>query len=166
MPVTPGSTALSGRRTESNDSSDVTDARSDSLLCTSDVVNPRVPRSTRNPLTPESVAAQTTAMSAMEPLVIHILVPLRTQSSPSRRAEVRIEDGSDPASGSVSPKQPMARPAAISGSQRDFCSSLPYAEIGNIASDPWTETNERRPLSPASSSSLATPYAVADVPAH
>ncbi len=52
MPVTSGSTALSGRRTESNDSSEVTDARSESLLCTSDVVKPRVPRSTRNPRTP------------------------------------------------------------------------------------------------------------------
>ena len=32
-------------------------------------------------------------MSAIEPLVIHILVPLITQSSPSRRATVRIDDG-------------------------------------------------------------------------
>ena len=39
----------------SKDSSDVTEARSDSLLCTSDVVKPRVPRSTRNPRTPASV---------------------------------------------------------------------------------------------------------------
>ena len=43
------------------------------------------------------------------------------------------------------------------GSQRDFCSSLPNAEMGNMASEPCTETNERNPLSPASSSSLATP---------
>src|ERR1039457_3248954 len=161
IPLTPGRTALSGTRTESKDSSEVTDARSDSLLCTSEVVKPRAPRSMRKPRTPESVIAHTTAMSAIEPLVIHILVPLITQSSPSRRAEVRIEVGSDPASGSVSPKQPIARPAAISGSQRAFCSSLPYAEMGNIASDPWTETKERRPLSPASSSSHATPQAVA-----
>src|ERR1700733_8332756 len=105
MPVTSGSAWLSGTRTESNDSSDVTDARSDNLLCTSDVVKPRVPRSTRNPRTPASVIAQTTATSAIEPLVIHILVPSITQSLPSRRAEVRIDDGSDPASGSVRPKQ-------------------------------------------------------------
>ena len=166
IPVTPGSTALSGTRIESNDSSDVTDARRDSLLWTSDVVKPRVPRSTRKPRTPESVIAQTTATSAMEPLVIHILVPLMTQSPPSPRAVVCIEEGSEPASGSVSPKQPIARPAAISGSQRDFCSSLPYAEIGNIASEPCTDTKDRNPLSPASSSSLATPYAVAEAPAH
>ena len=157
MPVTPGRTALSGRRTESNDSSEVTDARNDSLLCTSDVVKPRIPRSTRNPRIPASVVAHTTATSAIEPLVIHILVPSRIQSPPSRRAEVRIDEGSEPASGSVRPKQPMARPAAISGSQRAFCSSLPNFQIGNMASEPCTETNDRNPLSPASSSSDATP---------
>ena len=57
--------------------------------------------------------------------MIHIFVPLSTQSSPSRRARVRIEDGSLPESGSVRPKQPMASPAAMAGSHSCFCSSLP-----------------------------------------
>ena len=35
--------------------------------------------------------------------------------------------------------------------------------MGNIASDPCTDTKERSPLSPASSSSQATPYAIAEV---
>ena len=65
---------------------------------------------------PSSVRAHTTATSATEPLVIHILWPCRIQSSPSRRARVRIAPGSEPASGSVRPKQPIASPAAIRGS--------------------------------------------------
>jgi hypothetical protein len=82
---------------------------------------------------------------------------LSTQSSPSRRAEVRIADGSLPASGSVSPKQPITSPAAIGSSQRSFCASDPNAWIANIASEPCTETKLRSPLSPASSSRQASP---------
>ena len=106
---------------------------------------------------PSSVAAHTTAMSATEPLVIHILLPCRIQSLPSRRARVRIEPGSDPASGSVRPKQPRAWPTAIFGSHSCFCSSEPQRWIANIASDPCTETRLRTPLSPASSSMQASP---------
>ena len=121
------------------------------------VVKPLVPRGMRKPRTPSSERAQTTAMSAMPPLVIQSLLPFSTQSEPSRRAEERIEAGSEPASGSVSPKQPIASPAAIGGSHSCFCSSEPYFQIGNIASEPWTETKERKPLSPASSSRQAMP---------
>ena len=88
-------------------------------------MKPGVPFGTRKPRTRSSVRAQTTATSATEPFVIHIFVPLRIQSSPSRRARVRIEPGSLPASGSVSPKQPIASPAAIRGSHSSFCSSEP-----------------------------------------
>ena len=129
------------------------------------VVKPGVSRGTRKPRTPSSVRAQTTATSASEPFVIHIFVPLSTQSSPSRRALVRIDAGSEPASGSVRPKHPIASPAAIFGSHSCFCSSEPKRQIANIASDPWTETNERRPESPASSSWHTSPYAVALAPA-
>ena len=80
---------------------------------------------TTKPRMPSSVRAQTTATSAMPPLVIHIFVPLRIQSEPSRRALVRMLDGSLPESGSVRPKHPMASPAAILGSHSCFCSSLP-----------------------------------------
>lgn len=80
---------------------------------------------TAKPRTPSSVRAQITATSAIGALVIHILAPVSTQSSPSRRARVVIEAGSEPWSGSVRPKQPIASPVAIDGSQRCFCSSLP-----------------------------------------
>ena len=119
---------------------------------------PGMPRSTMKPwIAPSSVRAQTIAMSAIVPFVIHIFAPFRTQSDPSRRACVRIEPGSDPASGSVRPKQPMASPVCIGGSQRSFCSSDPNFQIGNIASEPCTDTALRTPASPASSSMHVSP---------
>ena len=73
--------------------------------------------------------------------------------------------GLEPASGSVSPKQPIVVPAAIPGSHFSFCSSLPQRQIANIASEPCTEQNDRSPESPASSSRHVSPYAVAEAPA-
>jgi hypothetical protein len=68
--------------------------------------------STRKPrISPSSVRAHTTATSAIEPFVIHIFEPERIQSEPSWRACVRMAPGSEPASDSVSPKQPIASPA-------------------------------------------------------
>ncbi len=72
----------------------------------------------------------------MDPFVIHILVPLRTQSEPSRLAYVRMPAGLLPKSGSVRPKQPMDSPRAMPGSQRSFCPSSPKRAIANIASEP------------------------------
>ncbi len=106
---------------------------------------------------PSSVPAHTTATSEQLPFVIHIFVPDRTQSSPSRCANVRIEPGSLPESGSDRPKQPIASPLAILGSHAAFCSSDPKAWIAYIASALCTDTNERRPESPASSSSSTRP---------
>ena len=136
----------------------MTDARSEIFLWISGAEKPGMPRSTRKPrISSSSVRAQTTATSAIVPLVIHILAPLRIQSEPSRRACVRIEPGSEPASGSVRPKQPIASPSCIVGSQRSFCSSEPQRQIANIASEPWTETALRTPASPASSSMQVSP---------
>ncbi|MEZ5372084.1 MAG: hypothetical protein R2704_05010 [Microthrixaceae bacterium] len=138
-------------------SSEVIEARSDTLWMTG-AEKPGVSVGTTKPRTPSSVPAHTTATSATEPLVIHILVPLSTQSPPaSCLANVRIDDGSEPESGSVRPKQPMASPAAMAGSQRCFCSSEPNAQMGNIARLPWTDTKLRAPESPASSSRQARP---------
>ena len=155
---TPGRTFSSGTRTSWSTSSEVTDARSESFLWISGAENPGMSFSTRKPrIAPSSVLAQTTATSAIVPFVIHIFAPFRIQSEPSRRACVRIEPGSEPASGSVSPKQPIASPACIGGSQRSFCSSEPNFQIGYIASEPWTETALRTPASPASSSMQVIP---------
>ena len=121
------------------------------------MVNPRAPRGTRNPRIPSGVRAHTTATSAIAPLVIHILVPERTQPVPLGLALVFMLAGSEPWSGSVRPKQPSASPVAILGSHSSFCSSEPYRQIGYMASEPCTETRLRRPVSAASSSRQATP---------
>src|ERR1017187_6198299 len=163
-PETPGNTASAGSRTSSRCNSDVMDARRDSFLWMSLAVKPAVPRGTRNPRMPSEVPAHTTAMSAMLPLVIHILVPESTQSDPSRLANVCMLPGSEPLSGSVRPKQPMASPAAIRGSHSFFCSSEPNRQIGDMASEPWTEVALRSPESHASSSRQATPEATDPVP--
>src|SRR5207244_9989518 len=97
----------------------------------SSVEKPGVPRSTRKPpISPSSSLAQTTATSAMEPLVIQSLVPFRTYASPCRRARVFIEPGSEPWSGSVRPKHPTFSPVARRGSHFSFCASEPYAWMG------------------------------------
>ena len=86
-----------------------------------------IPFSNKNPrITSSSSLAQTTATSAMEPFVIHILDPLIIQSSPSLFALVSIPAGSEPWFDSVSPKHPTALPAANKGSHFSFCSSVPY----------------------------------------
>ena len=54
------------------------------------------------------------------------------QSSPSFTARVIIPLGSEPWSGSVSPKQPIASPRASRGSQARRWASVPKAWIGNI----------------------------------
>ena len=68
-------------------------------------------------------------------------------------------DGSDPALGSVSPKQPIASPPAISGSQRSFCSSEPKAWIALHRQRTLHGHERAQPAgSTASSSVQASPY--------
>ncbi len=138
-------------------SSEVTEARSENLPCWSRAVKPGVPFSTRKPRTPSSVCAQTTATSAMVPLVIHCLAPFEIQPSPSRRAVVRMPPGLEPKSGSVSPKQPIASPEASAGIQRSRCAGEPKAWIGYMTRALCTETKLRRPESPRSSSCMISP---------
>ena len=87
--------------------------------------------STRNrevPLAPlpGSVIAATITRSACMPLVMKILEPLSTHSSPSRTAWVRIPCTSEPAPGSVMARAPTASPLTIFGSQRSFWASVPW----------------------------------------
>ena len=100
-PVTSGNTASAGNRTFSSTSSDVSEARSESLRVIGGAEKPAVSVGTTKPRMPllpsaSSVRAQTTATSATEPLVIHILVPFSTHSSPSRFALVRMPPGLEP----------------------------------------------------------------------
>ena len=137
------------------------EARIASLGSIGVAVNPGTPAGTRKPRMPSWVRAQMTATSAIDARPIQRLAPLMTQPPPSRCAVVVMLAGSLPASGSVRPKQPISSPAAIGGSQRCFCASLPNLAMALMASDPCTLTKVRSPESPASSSSAARPYSTA-----
>ena len=64
-------------------------------------------------------------------LEMKVLRPLIRQPSSSGTACVLIPRASDPASGSVRPKAPSARPSASGRSQRSRCSSLPNSSSGS-----------------------------------
>src|SRR4029079_17390277 len=92
-PEASGSWASAGSRTSSRCSSDVMDARNDSLCVMSRAEKPGVPAGTTKPIMPSFGGAHTIATSATEPLVIHIFEPFRIQSDPSRRGGGRKPAG-------------------------------------------------------------------------
>ena len=63
-------------------------------------------------------------------LVMNALAPSITHSPSTSAARVRVAPASDPPSGSVRPKAPIARPAHRSGNHRFRCSSVPKAKMG------------------------------------
>ena len=84
------------------------------------------------------MTAKTVTRSATLPWLMNRFDPSMTQSpSPSRRARVRAAAASLPASASVSAKAISVRPAARSGNQRCFWSSLPASSSGSAPSS-WT----------------------------
>ena len=62
---------------------------------------------------PSSVLASRQHQSAFRPLVIHILVPLMTQSPPSARAVVLMAATSEPPPGSLTPRQATMSPRRV-----------------------------------------------------
>ena len=58
------------------------------------------------------------------PLVMKVLAPSTTHSSPSRTAVVAIADRSEPAPGSVIAIAVISSPDTMPGSQRARCSSV------------------------------------------
>ena len=96
-PSTPGKRFLSETLTSFINNSEVIDALKLIFPWMSDEEKPSIPFSKRKPLTTSSSSfAQTTATSAIDPFVIHILEPLIIQSSPSLTALVVIPLGSEP----------------------------------------------------------------------
>ena len=79
--------------------------------------------------------AQTMNTSAKGLFEIHILVPVMIYPLVVFVANVLIPLGSDPASGSVRPKQPIKSPDAKLGKYFFFCASEPYANIGYITKE-------------------------------
>ena len=151
-PCTPGRMRSLGIRQSWKTSSLVMLALRLCLPCISGAVKPGSPFSTMKPRMTPSTLAHAMATSAMVPLVIHILAPLRTQLSPSSTARVISPPGFEPKSGSVRPKQPIRSPAAMPGRYFCFWASVPYFQMGNMARLPCTLTKLRMPLSPRSSS--------------
>ena len=104
------------------------DARSDNLPFIFGALNPSIPFSRINPLIAFSCSldfAHTTNTSAIGELEIHILEPDKRYPPSTFVAVVFIEPGSDPASGSVNPKQPINSPDANPGKYFNLCSSDP-----------------------------------------
>ncbi len=104
-----------------------------------------------------SAWAKTRATSATLPSEIHIFWPLMRQPPSIFSARVRMDAGSEPASGSVRPKHPNASPAHSRGSQRCFCSSVPQRSIDPHTSEVWTETTVRMAESPRPTCSTISP---------
>ena len=75
-------------------------------------------------VTSDVIAVPELVMNAFSPLITH------SPAASSSTARVRVPPASLPASGSVSPNPPRARPAHRSGSHRWRCSSVPNRKIG------------------------------------
>ena len=128
----------SGTVASSKRSSRVSEARQPSFFIAAEIVYPGVPFSTTmfeissSPVravmvTPQVMSVPAFVMKSFEPLITH---------EPSRSsAVVRVFPASEPAPGSVRPNAARRLPEARSGSQRCFCSSLPYSRIGIVPSD-------------------------------
>jgi len=96
--------------------------------------------------------SEISAKAAWLPSEIHCFWPVIRQPPSSRCARVDRFAASEPVSGSVRPKQPIASPVHRPGSSRCFCSSDPQRAIAEPTSDVLTETTVRteesaRPIS-------------------
>src|ERR1035437_3116141 len=125
---------VAGTRTSSKNSSAVSAAFCPIFSSLRPFLNPARSASTRNtdtPLAPAagSVLATTTTRSQLRPLLMKVLLPLITYSSPCLTALVRIAFRSEPAPGSLMAIARMHSPLAHLGSQRRFCSSDPRRRI-------------------------------------
>jgi len=106
--------------------------------------SPFHPFSRTNPrIVPSSSLAHTTNTSAIGELVIHIFVPLISQPPSTLRARDFIPPGSEPWSGSVSPKQPTSSPVARRGRYFCFCSSVPNVLMGCMTRLDCTDIADR-----------------------
>ena len=126
-------------------------------------------------LSPVFAVTVTSDVMSVPELVMKAFAPLITHSPLSSTARVLVAPASEPASGSVRPNPAIARPAARSGSQRCFCSSVPKVRIGlmprpipasSVTPIDWstrpsssiaTQTDVKSPPLPPYSSGTASP---------
>ena len=106
-----------------------------------------------------SVFVTSTIASARWPLVMYVFEPLMTYSpepSSARTARVLIAATSEPASGSVIPRQRIFVPAIAGTSHSCFCASVPNARIGGIVMSVCTAMPIASPPERACTSSSAS----------
>src|ERR1700722_3997647 len=101
------------------------------------VIRPRRPSSG-----PRSTRANTTAYSAYGPLLMQILLPDRSQSSPSGVARVRIIRASDPASGSDLAKHIDDFPDSRSGRIRSRTEAVAWTSTWLGPRAQWATTQD------------------------
>ena len=130
--LTSPSTFACGISQFSNTNSQVLEPRMPSLSSFCAVEKPFMPRSIRKavmqrlPASLPAVRMYTISTSASGPLVIHILLPLATQTSPCNCARQVIEPTtSDPAPGSLIASAPFHSPEHSLGRYRARCAALP-----------------------------------------
>ncbi len=82
---------------------------------------------------PDSVRASSVTPNDMSvpAFEMNVFRPLMSQPPSRRIARVRMPRASDPASGSVRPNAPSARPSASGRSQRSRCESVPNSRSGS-----------------------------------
>ena len=121
-------------RTFSKNSSEVSDSSMPTLSSLRPRLKPSLVASMPNRVMPfgpfsGSVRAAVMIRSPEKPLVMKVLEPLMTHSSPSRTAVVFSAARSEPPDGSVMPMPSRISPEATPGSQRCFCSSVPSSTM-------------------------------------
>src|SRR5450759_2897235 len=158
-----------GTSQSSNTSSTVCEPRKPIFFSIVPTDTPGKPFSTANAEMPFgpfdlSVMAITVWTPAMSPLVMKCLTPLMTYVSPLSSAVVWRREASEPALGSVRAKEPMSRPAAISGRYFRFSSSLPPMRMAIEPMPLLVPMRVRKQAFVRDSSSLATHCATTGSP--
>ena len=77
------------------------------------------------PFSPVTAVMETSPDISVPALVMNCLAPLIVQPSPESAARVWTLPASEPASGSVSPKEARRSPVQSCGSHSSFCASVP-----------------------------------------
>ena len=105
---------------------------------------------------PVTAVIETQPEMSVPELVMNCLAPSIAHSPSSSLAVVRTLPASEPASGSVRPKEASRPPLQSSGSHSDFCSSVPQRWIGIVPSEVWAAIVMQTEESIRASSSTAS----------
>jgi len=104
---------------------------------------------------PVRAVVHTAPEMSVPALVMNCLTPSMTHRPSRSRARVRVAPASEPASGSVRPKAPRARPEQSLGIHSSRWASVPNRAMGWVPSDVWAQTVMATLESMRASSSMA-----------